>query len=549
MSYKALYRKYRPINFASVVGQTTVVNILKQSIINNHISHAYLFYGPRGTGKTSVAKIFAKAVNCLDFKDDLCGKCDNCIALDTNDLDIVEIDAASNNGVEEIRSIRDNVKLLPSFGKFKIYIIDEVHMLSTGAFNALLKTLEEPPSHVIFILATTEINKIPLTILSRCQRFDFLKISNKDIFNRLKYIKEKENINISDEALNYISENSDGGLRDSINLLDQVSILNKDQINIDDIDKLSGSVPKTKIFNIFDSIIKNDYKNLLDIINDISNNGQNFNELVDNMLIILRDISINYQIEDYFEKKYSDILIKYNVLNSYDLKITDLLNDLSREIKNSTNQKILLEIYLLNITNMINNSNDFNNLSSRIIDNSHNTISDKLDVNEIDNKLCIDVENMKKIRINNLLFGANKTFLNDYMSKISDINDYMSDKRLNKIVVLINESNLVCASSEYLLFTLDNQVQIDLFYENINNIDDLLSKIYQTNIKTICVSNEEWKNIKNDYISMKKNGKKYVFIDENDVKLNSETNLVEKQDSDVASMANNLFGTESVNNK
>lgn len=549
MSYKALYRKYRPMNFTSVVGQTTVVNILKQSIINNHISHAYLFYGPRGTGKTSVAKIFAKAVNCLNFTDDLCGKCDNCIALNANDLDIIEIDAASNNGVEEIRSIRDNIKLLPSFGKYKIYIIDEVHMLSTGAFNALLKTLEEPPSHIIFILATTEINKIPLTILSRCQRFDFVKISNKDIFNRLKFIKEQENINISDEALNYISENSDGGLRDSINLLDQVSILNKEEINIEDIDKLSGCVPKTKIFNIFDCIIKNDYKSLLDIINDISNNGQNLNELVDNMLIILRDISINFQIEDYFEKKYSDILSEYNILNSYVLKITDLLNDLSRVIKNSTNQKILLEIYLLNITNIINNSNDFNNFSSRVIDDSHNTVSDKLNTNDINKKSCINVENMKKIRINNLLFGANKTFLNNYISKINDINDYMSDKNLNKIVVLINESNLVCASSEYLLFTLDNQVQIDLFYENINNIDDLLSKIYQTNIKTICVSNDEWKNIKNDYISMKKNGKKYVFIDENDVKLNSETNSVDKQDSDVASMANNLFGTESVNNK
>lgn len=188
MAYTALYRKYRPSNFASVVGQEVVVDILKNSILNNKVSHAYLFTGPRGTGKTSIAKILAHAVNCLNFNGDICGECEVCKNLEINDSDIIEIDAASNNGVDEIRTLRDNVKLLPSFCKYKIYIIDEVHMLSTGAFNALLKTLEEPPSHVIFILATTEPNKIPLTILSRCQRFDFNKISNEKLVSRLLYI-------------------------------------------------------------------------------------------------------------------------------------------------------------------------------------------------------------------------------------------------------------------------------------------------------------------------------------------------------------------------
>ena len=211
MSYTALYRKYRPSNFSNVVGQKVVVNILKNSLMTGHISHAYLFAGPRGTGKTSIAKIFAKAVNCLDFHNDICGKCENCINLEKNDIDIIEIDAASNNGVEEIRTIRDNVKLLPSFCKYKIYIIDEVHMLSTGAFNALLKTLEEPPSHVIFILATTEMNKIPLTVLSRCQRFDFTRLSVDDISSRLKFILNSENKSLSDDVINYISTVSDGG--------------------------------------------------------------------------------------------------------------------------------------------------------------------------------------------------------------------------------------------------------------------------------------------------------------------------------------------------
>ena len=186
MAYTALYRKYRPTNFSSIVGQDVIVDILKNSIINNKVSHAYLFTGPRGTGKTSTAKILAHAVNCLNFTNDICGECSICKSLDLNDNDIVEIDAASNNGVDEIRSLRDNVNLMPAFCKYKIYIIDEVHMLSTGAFNALLKTLEEPPSHVIFILATTEPNKIPLTILSRCQRFDFNKINMNEIMSDLK---------------------------------------------------------------------------------------------------------------------------------------------------------------------------------------------------------------------------------------------------------------------------------------------------------------------------------------------------------------------------
>ena len=193
MSYISLYRKYRPRKFSEVVGQEIIVKILKNSIINNKIGHAYIFSGPRGTGKTSIAKIFARAVNCLNPADgDVCDNCDICKLSQDEELDIIEIDAASNNGVDEIREIKNTIKLMPSLLKYKVYIVDEVHMLSTSAFNALLKTLEEPPAHAIFILATTEINKIPATVLSRCQKFDFKKIKKEDIVNRLNYISNRK---------------------------------------------------------------------------------------------------------------------------------------------------------------------------------------------------------------------------------------------------------------------------------------------------------------------------------------------------------------------
>ena len=247
MAYTALYRKYRPSNFASVVGQEVVVDILKNSILNNKVSHAYLFTGPRGTGKTSIAKILAHAVNCLNFNGDICGECEVCKNLEINDSDIIEIDAASNNGVDEIRNLRDNVKLLPSFCKYKIYIIDEVHMLSTGAFNALLKTLEEPPSHVIFILATTDPHKVLPTILSRCQRFDFKKVSVNKIHERLKDICEQENITIEDTALDEISRLANGGLRDALSILDQVNAYSDDKITSDDVHEVNGTITQNNL--------------------------------------------------------------------------------------------------------------------------------------------------------------------------------------------------------------------------------------------------------------------------------------------------------------
>ena len=217
----ALYRKYRPDNFENIIGQSQVTDVLKNQIKEDKISHAYVFSGTRGTGKTSTAKVFAKSLNCQNYSQEN-GPCNHCESCLNDYVDTIEIDAASNNSVDNIRALKDNIIYRPSFGRYKVYIIDEVHMLSIGAFNALLKTLEEPPEHVIFILATTEINKIPATILSRCQKFEFKKVSIEDIKSRLKFIVENENIPYDVDAIDYIATMSDGGLRDAISTLDQV---------------------------------------------------------------------------------------------------------------------------------------------------------------------------------------------------------------------------------------------------------------------------------------------------------------------------------------
>ena len=263
--YQALYRKYRPLQFEDVVGQNVIVNTLKNAVVYNHISHAYLFSGPRGTGKTTIAKIFARAVNCLDSKDGLaCGKCKNCqYSFSKECMDIIEIDAASNNGVDEIRELRNNVNILPSELKYKVYIIDEVHMLSIGAFNALLKTIEEPPSHVIFVLATTDPQKIPATIISRCQWYTFKKISNNDIVKRLRQIVDNEEITVDNTVLEKIAEASDGGLRDAIGLLDKLRAYSTGAITLDDFYEINGQVNDIELDELQKMIFSNNVKEVL----------------------------------------------------------------------------------------------------------------------------------------------------------------------------------------------------------------------------------------------------------------------------------------------
>lgn len=545
MAYTALYRKYRPTNFSSIVGQDVIVDILKNSIINNKVSHAYLFTGPRGTGKTSTAKILAHAVNCLNFTNDICGECSICKSLDLNDSDIVEIDAASNNGVDEIRSLRDNVNLMPAFCKYKIYIIDEVHMLSTGAFNALLKTLEEPPSHVIFILATTEPNKIPLTILSRCQRFDFNKINMNDLISRLKYIVNEEGRVVSDNILEQIAKISDGGLRDAINLLDQVLSLPDENINIDEVEKLSGKISTQSVYDLFSYIINNDLVSILNFSTYMFDNGKNYKDLADSMLSFLRDISINTEVPNYFDKSYSELLSKISISFNNLIKMSSIINELSKELKNSNNQKMLFEIYVFQMCNILNYVDKVEVINTSI--NNQKNVNIKNDKNEninIETKQNLIDSDLKDIRINNVFAGANKEILNSVNSKYYLINDYISNKKYNMVSILLSSGRIVVASDKYLLFSFKNKSDVLKFDSIYKQIEQFLKIIYDESYKIVAVSDKEWVEMKNNYINNIKNKISYVFIEENDVKLEMSENSNALENS-----ALNIFGEDTISVK
>ena len=543
MAYTALYRKYRPTNFSSIVGQDVIVDILKNSIINNKVSHAYLFTGPRGTGKTSTAKILAHAVNCLNFTDDICGECSICKSLDFNDSDIVEIDAASNNGVDEIRSLRDNVNLMPAFCKYKIYIIDEVHMLSTGAFNALLKTLEEPPSHVIFILATTEPNKIPLTILSRCQRFDFNKINMNDLVSRLKYIVNEEDRVVSDNILEQIAKISDGGLRDAINLLDQVLSLPDENISIDEVEKLSGKISTQSVYELFSYIINNDLVSILNFSTYMFDNGKNYKDLADSMLSFLRDISINMEVSNYFDKPYSELLSKISISFDNLIKMTSVINELLKELKNSNNQKMLFEIYVFQMCNMLNYVDKVEFINT--LPNNEKNVNMKNDKNiNIETKLNLIDSDLKDIRINNVFAGANKETLNSINSKYYLINDYISNKKYNMVSILLSSGRIVVASDKYLLFSFKNKSDVLKFDSIYKQIEQFLKEIYDESYKIVAVSDKEWEEMRNNYINNIKNKISYVFIEENDVKLEMGENS-----NDLENSALNIFGEDTISVK
>ena len=532
--YQALYRKYRPKDFDSVVGQDHIVKTLKNSIKYQTFSHAYMFFGSRGIGKTTVSKIFARNVNCLDSKDGLaCGKCSNCKNSFSNEcVDIIEIDAASNNGVDDIRNLKSKVSLVPAELKYKVYIIDEVHMLSIEAFNALLKTLEEPPSHAIFILATTDPQKVPDTIISRCQCFSFQRISPEIIVNKLVEICKKEKIKIDSDVLYNIAIFSEGGLRDSIGLLDKLISFNPNNITMDDFISINGIISDDKIRNFVSFIFAGDVKNVLLYISDFENDGKNLIQIYIQLLNYLRKLVVDYFI--------NNISLDYSL--DFMQKLLFVLNENMFDIKSSDNSRVFFEMLVLKFISDNNLIKTIDSLSLNdnvdLEKDSFSSVNDNNDsiVNNGISKV-INIDEIMRVRVNNTLAKANKKLLFEEKNKFKELEDFSFDQKIGYIVCSLLDSNLRAVSDNEMIISFDLKSTVDQNLLILSNIEDVYNKITNSNKKIAIVSDDEWDKIKNDYISNIKNNISYHIEKEPDEIFENLNN-----DDIITSSAINLFG-------
>ena len=396
MAYKALYRKYRPDNFDVVVGQKHIIKTLQNAIESNKVAHAYIFSGPRGTGKTTTAKLLAKALNCSDPSHKPCNKCENCIAINEGrHPDIIEIDAASNNGVDEIRDLIEKVKYAPIQGKYKVYIIDEVHMLTPGAFNALLKTLEEPPEHVIFILATTDVHKVLPTVLSRCQRFDFSKIDFADIKDRVIDVLNQEKITFEKEVPTLIAELADGGMRDALSILDQVISYAGEQITLQHVYDIYGMMSNQEMVQYLTYVAKGETKQVLNLIEQYIGKGIDVKRLTYDLMICLKDAIVYHSTKDEtilerLNASYSQEILKYYTIDNM-LKVTDILNEARGHYRLSTNYRLFFELASLKIIECLKEKNDNLNFESA---KSKEVLKENTSNEKQENKI---VESVKKV--------------------------------------------------------------------------------------------------------------------------------------------------------
>lgn len=507
MAYQALYRKYRPTNFDEVVGQTHIIQTLKNAIVQNRIAHAYLFCGPRGTGKTSIAKIFAKTLNCTNNQDAPCGVCENCkMAANGSHPDIIEIDAASNNGVDEVRNLIDKVKYAPMQGKYKIYIIDEVHMMTSGAFNALLKTIEEPPAHVIFIFATTEPNKVLPTIISRCQRFDFNKVSMHDIKYRLSVVCKNEGIEIDENGLTLIAQLADGGMRDALSILDQCVAYCSSHIDVNDIRKIYGVVTSEDIGKLFYSVYKKDVDSFVKDIQKYSDMGMDIKRLTVDFIHMLKDSLIL----DYSENSTlvsdmnKDMIRKYFKLApiNFRIKCMEELMDTYNKYTYASNALDYLEASLLKIssysyeskTHIIDSDhNDFKEVEeeenyetsyddtsddSDIIEKNtqkddNNGVLEKSEISDVSRETLKQSENKNnKIILNDefviqLLVGATKMERSIDTNKFNNIGQFISSLEFGKYAATLRNSTIMASGSNYIVVCVSSEI----FAKQINEFE------------------------------------------------------------------------------
>lgn len=493
MKFQALYRKYRPKNFDEVVGQKVTIQILKNAIENNHISHAYLFYGPRGTGKTSIAKILSRTINCESPKDGVpCEKCDSCkISIEPGCVDIIEIDAASNNGVDEIRELKNKISFVPSELKYKVYIVDEVHMLSTGAFNALLKTLEEPPEHAIFVLATTELQKVPLTIISRCQTLEFRKIDTQSMTQKLKEISIKEKIDIDDNALLEIAKYSNGGLRDAIGLLEKAAAYTDKTITSNIIKEISGNVSEEDLNNFITLFQNKDIEQLIIKINDFYNEGIDLLRLANNIIEYLRD----------------EIIVNKH----YDRSLCKLINELDQMVtlmEKSENPKIIFEVTIINCLldeePKVEQAKEIKTVEEK-------KTEPKKEIEEPTEPKKND-DNIIDIRVGNTLYNPQKAIISEIRRNWDQIKDLAFDEQYGNVARLLSSDTMPVAASDTNIILVSKLKGIATQINgDVETVNEIINKTFNREYMVVCLSEDDWKKYTAEY---KDNKDKFKYQEE-----------------------------------
>ena len=567
MNYQALYRMFRPQSFDDVVGQEHVTKTLRNAISKGKQSHAYIFSGPRGTGKTSIAKVFAKAINCLNPQDgEPCNECAICkgITQGTNG-DVIEIDAASNNGVDEIRNIRDKVKYAPSESKYKVYIIDEVHMLTTGAFNALLKTLEEPPTHAIFILATTEPHKIPPTIISRAQRFDFKAIGTEQIVDRLRFVAEEQSLDYDEAALEFIAKASEGGMRDALSIMDQAIAFGDEHLKLQDVLDVTGSVDEAALNALFKDVVEGNVKEAFTRYHRFTAEGKEVNRLINDMIYFVRDTIMNKTVKSEAEH---DALMNFDLETLYHM--IDIINDTLVSIRFSVNQNVHFEVLLVKIAEMVksqpetvqnvatthvasepNNEvllqrmeqleNELKTLKAQGVPQANNSRSGNTSNSnrrgKRQSKGTFSMTNIAKV-----LDEANKEDIQLLKKHWLEVVDYAKSNDKKSLVSLLQNSIPVAASSKRVLIQFEEEIHCEIVNkdeEKRSSIENVVRNIINKDVEVVGVPSDQWMKVRSEYINNRKQS-------ENEDASSDSNAKEEMQEADVAQKARDLFGEDTV---